>query len=97
MLTYTGPSLRVCCPHLDPISPRPSDLALVRRLPLGTVLDRASHPWVRDRVSVLLGSRDCFGPIWMRCLLCVNQGKEAARGHQVLTLNIHGKIWKRGQ
>ena len=62
--------------------------------PLGT---GASHPWVWDGVSVLLGSRDCLGPIWMHCLLCVNQGKEAARGHQVLTLRICGKIWKRGQ
>ena len=38
--------------------------------PLGTVLGRASHPWVGYGVSVLLGSRGCLGPIWMRCLLC---------------------------
>ena len=37
--------------------------------PLGTILGRASHPWVGDRVLVLLGVRDCLGPIWMCCLL----------------------------
>ena len=31
----------------------------------------------------------------MLCLLSVNQSKEAARGHQVLTLTVRGKIWKR--
>ena len=40
---------------------------------MGTVLGRASHPRVGDGVSVLLGSRDCLGPIWMCCLLSVNQ------------------------
>ena len=48
--------------------------------PLGTVLDRASHSRVWDGVSVLLGSRDCLGPIWMHCLVSVNQGKETAPG-----------------
>ena len=38
--------------------------------PLGTVLSWASHPQVGAGVSVLLGSRDCLGPIWMRYLLC---------------------------
>ena len=65
--------------------------------PLGTVLGRASHPWVEDGVSVLLGSTDCLGPICMRCLLSVNQGKEAVCGPQVLTCTVHGKICKRGQ
>ena len=45
--------------------------------PLGTILGRASHPWVGDGVSVLLGSRGCLRPMWMHCLLSVNQGKEA--------------------
>ena len=51
-----------------------------KEAPQGTVLGRVSHPRVGDGVSVLLGSRDCLGPIWMRYLLSVNQGKEAAPG-----------------
>ena len=64
--------------------------------PLGTILGRASHPRVGDGVSVLLGNTDCWGPIWMRCLLSVNHGKEAVRGPQVLTCTVHRKICKRG-
>ena len=64
---------------------------------MGTVPGRASHPQVGDRVSVLLGSRDCLGLIWMRCLLSVNQGKETARGSQVLICTIPGKIWESDQ
>ena len=44
-----------------------------------------------------VGQEVCLGPIWMCCLLSVKQNKEATRGHQVLTLTIRGKIWKRGQ
>ena len=65
--------------------------------PLGTILCRASHPRVGDGVSVLLGNTDCWGPIWMRCLLSVNHGKEAVPGPQVLTCTVHRKICKRGQ
>ena len=65
--------------------------------PLSTTLDRASHTRVQDGVSVLLGSRDCVGPIWMCCLHSVNQGKEAVCGPQVLICTVHGKICKRGQ
>ena len=61
--------------------------------PLGTVLGRASYPRVGDGVSMLLGSRDCLGPIWVCCLLSVNQGKEAAGGRQVLTCIVRCKIW----
>ena len=55
--------------------------------PLGTVLGRASHPWVGDRVSVLLGSRDCLGPIWMPCLPSVNQDERSYM--QRLSINMH--------
>ena len=65
--------------------------------PLGTILGRPSHPRVGDGVSVLLGSRDCLGSIWIHCLLSVNQGKEAVCGPQILTCTVHGKICKRGQ
>ena len=64
---------------------------------MGTVPGRASHPQVGDRVSVLLGSRDCLGLIWMRCLLSVNQGKETARGSQVSICTIAGNICKSDQ
>ena len=33
----------------------------------------------------------------MRCLLSVNQGKETARGSQVLICTIPGKIWESDQ
>ena len=62
--------------------------------PLSTVLGRASHPRVGDGISVLMGSRDCLGPIWMCCPLSVNQGKETAHGNQVLMCTIAGKIWE---
>ena len=84
-------------------SPLGSCLAMTRwpgpceEAPLGTVPGRASHPQVGDRVSVLLGSRDCLGLIWMRCLLSVNQGKGTARGSQVLICTIPGKIWESDQ
>ena len=61
---------------------------------MGTVLGRASHPRVGDVVSVLLGSRGCLGPIWMRCLLSFNQGKEAVYGPQVLTCIVSVKSAK---
>ena len=62
--------------------------------PLSTTLDRASHARVGDGVSVLLGSRDCLGPILMCCLPSVNQGKEAVRGPQVLICTVHVKSAK---
>ena len=62
--------------------------------PVSTILGRASHPWAGDRVSVLLGSRGCLGPIWMRCLLSFNQGKEAVYGPQVLTCTVSVKSAK---
>ena len=65
--------------------------------PLSTVLGRASHPRVGDGISVLMGSRDCLGPIWMCCPLSVNQGKETAHGNQVLMCTIAGKIWESDQ
>ena len=65
--------------------------------PLGAVPGRASHPRLGHGVSVLLGSRGCLGPIWMRCLLSVNQGKETARGCQVLVCTTAGKIWESDQ
>ena len=65
--------------------------------PLGAVQGRASHPRLGNGVSVLLGSRECLGPIWMRCLLSVNQGKETARGCQVLVCTTAGKIWESDQ
>ena len=49
--------------------------------------------WRRGLSAV--GQQVCLGPIWMCCLLSVNQNKEAACGHQVLTLTVRGKIWKR--
>ena len=55
--------------------------------PLGAVLGRASHPRVGDGVSVLLGRRDCLGPIWMCCLLCVNQDERSYT--QRLSVNMH--------
>ena len=45
----------------------------------------------------VVGSRDCLGPIWMSCLLSVNQGKETAPGNQVLVCTIAGKIWDSDQ
>ena len=65
---------------------------LCEEAPLDTVLGRASHPRVANGVSVLLGSRDCLGPIWMLCLLSVNRGKEAARRCEVF-INMHSTCW----
>ena len=65
--------------------------------PLCTERQGFSPTGCRRGVSVLLGSRDCLGPIWMRCLLSVNQGKEAACRCEILKCLIHAKIWKRVQ
>ena len=82
--------LRSCLPMTRWLGP-------CEEAPLGTVLGRDSHPWVRDRVLVLLGSRGCLRPTWMHCLLSVNQGKETARGCQVLVCTTAGKIWESDQ